>query len=206
MAYSKKGFTIIELMIAVTVFAVAITLIMAGVIFIGRQYTRASNQVSLEESARNIHQQISESKKFSSSVVTTLGPNGDYIGQCVGSDIYIMGRFINTNTVPASIDNQGDYNGQPEGLYVKKHGGCTNISEVNISDARNLLVSGAKVTYFDYDTATDTFTTAFAKTPANGGDLLEYSVADNIRCDSTQTGREFCASTRLQSTSIGRTK
>lgn len=197
MDYSKKGFTIVELMIAISIFATAMTLVLAGVILVSRQYQHASNKVALEDVSRSIHQQISQSLRFSSVV---NGPNllGGKMVFCVGKDKYVYGQ--------TPIINSASFTAQTEGLYM---GDNTDNCGSNAfpTGSRNLLPDEAKVAYFNFDSSTDTLTTIFIKAPSDGGDLVKV-VSNPVEagCDGTKFGREYCASTKFISTATGRIK
>lgn len=188
MGYSKRGFTIIELMIAVTVFAAAVTLILAGVIFIARKYQQSSNRIAIEEVSRNVHQQITETIQFSDSTITKKEV-GNYKVFCVGSQMYFYGK----NNV---VDNSS-YQSQPEGLFYTANNGCLD-SDVNPGAKQNLLSPGSKVVYFDY--TNNLFTTVIAKLPADVTNLIDYGAGPaDFKCDFTKPGRELCASVKMQS-------
>lgn len=195
MAYSnKKGFTIVELMIAISIFATAMTLVLAGVIFISRQYQQTSNRVALEEASRNVHQQITQSIQFSGTNILSEVTVSPYSAVCVGNYMYIFGANEPVNT-------QANYSSQREGLFVKENPGVTcDPALVNINGARNLLPAGAKVTLFSV-TPTGNVSTVFAKSP---DDLLSFPGGGVVTCNTTITGKEFCATVRLDSSASRR--
>lgn len=191
---NNKGFTVVELMIAISVFATAMTLVLAGVIFISRQYQQTSNRVALEEASRNIHQQITQSIQFSGTNILSEVTGAPYSAVCVGNYMYIYGAN-------EPVNSQAAYISQAEGLYIKDNPGVTcDPALVNINGARNLLPSGAKVTLFSV-TATGNVSTVFAKAP---DDLLSYPGGGVVTCNTTITGREFCATVRLDSSATRR--
>jgi prepilin-type N-terminal cleavage/methylation domain-containing protein len=191
---NNKGFTVVELMIAISVFATAMTLVLAGVIFISRQYQQTSNRVALEEASRNIHQQITQSIQFSGTNILPEVTVPPYSAVCVGNYMYIYGA-----NEPVSL--QANYISQSEGLYVKDNPGITcDTALVNINGARNLLPSGAKVTLFSVS-STGNVSTIFVKSP---DDLLRYSGGVVDGCSTTITGKEFCATVKLDSSATRR--
>jgi prepilin-type N-terminal cleavage/methylation domain-containing protein len=198
MAYKRNngGFTVVELMIAISVFATAMTLILAGVIFISRQYQQTSNKVQLEDASRTVHQQITQSIQFSGRDVSAKIPNGQYSARCVGNYMYIY-----SSAEPVS--NQTVYASMSEGLYVKDNANNCAASDINITGATNLLPKGAKVVKFEITTTgtTSSLSTTFSKSPA---DILVFSGPGDVRCDSASKGREFCATVTLDSTATRR--
>lgn len=187
-AKSHKGFTIVELMIAISVFAVAMTMVMAGVLFIGRQYQQAAARVAIEEASRNVHQQVTQAMKFTGdSSSGGIGPT-NYDTECVGNEMYIFGDKAN------KIFNEGDYNGQEEGLYVGEKLPSCDASAVDVTAATsgftNILPSGAKVIVFNV--SEPLFNTVIVKAPSGGGDLLDFS-GPIVRCNISLAGKEFCS-------------
>jgi prepilin-type N-terminal cleavage/methylation domain-containing protein len=79
---SKKGFTIIELLIATTVFSVILLLISAGLIYIGKVYYRTTEQTKTQEATRAIISEITQAVRFS---------GGDII---VGVDAFCVGDIM----------------------------------------------------------------------------------------------------------------
>jgi prepilin-type N-terminal cleavage/methylation domain-containing protein len=191
---NRKGFTIVELMIAISVFATAMTLVLAGVIFISRQYQQTSNRVALEEASRNIHQQIIQSIQFSGTNILSEVTVGPYSAVCVGNYMYIFGANEPVNA-------QATYNSQADGLFIKENPGVSCDSAlVNTTNARNLLPSGAKVTLFSVS-PTGNISTVFAKSPS---DLLNYPGSGIVTCNTTITGKEFCATVKFDSAAARR--
>jgi prepilin-type N-terminal cleavage/methylation domain-containing protein len=211
MAYKikNKGFTIVELMIAITVFSTAMVLVLAGVILISRQYQQASNRVAIEEATRNIHQQIGDAIRFSgANSIKPLNPaTGQWWAMCVGN---LM--FVYPSNTPFTVDANAFDTSLAEGLYIKQGVSCVE-GNVNVSSPLpplppiiNLLPSGAKVTRFSVNGTTGNITTTFAKSP---GDLLNIPSSTDLEpgkvsCNAIITGREFCAAVSMQSTVNGR--
>lgn len=214
MAYStrrsQKGFTIVELMIAVSVFAVAMVMVMGGVIFISKQYRQATTRVALEEASRNVHQQVTQAMQFNGAGTAVDAAVGDYWATCIGHEMYIYGQNFSGVTIDAS-NIAGLYNNQKEGLYVGgiPAGGCSNAPADFATNGsfHNLLPPGVKVVEFKITGADHTgFSTVFVKAPSSdGGDLLEVdAVTNEIRCDVSLAGKEFCSVVKLNSRAVGR--
>lgn len=194
---SRKGFTIIELMIAISIFAAAMTLVLAGVIFIARQYQQASNRVALEDASRNVHQQVLQSIQFSG-IDTESATSGSYTATCVGNIMYVYGARAANGAV---IANSADYTAQAEGLFVKDNLNSCNSADVSTANARNILPTGAKVAGFSVSAA-GAVSTQFAKAPT---DLLSFN-AGEVTCNTTITGREYCATVKLDSAAARRVR
>jgi len=66
MAYKNQtGFTILELMIAMTVFTIAVLLVTTGVIQIGREYKLGATKAKLNTFARELHAQFTQEIQYS---------------------------------------------------------------------------------------------------------------------------------------------
>lgn len=191
MVFKKsQGFTIVELMIAMTTFTVAVTLITTGVIFIGRQYKQAVTRVDLESASREIHQQVAQSIQFSGADAQTITPPGDYSATCIGDKQYIYG------TSQADYD-AATYDALNSGLYYKDipEGSCPGIDTTNLGI--NLLPDGAKVVAFDYNSFV--FSTVFVYSDSDLINVGSTPTADQIACKGGVSGREYCAVVKLDS-------
>lgn len=84
---SQKGFTIVELMIALTI--VSIMLLLATTIFVhlGNDYTKGINLARTQNAARNIIDQVSQELQFSGGMLQT-GSNGGNNAICIGNTRY----------------------------------------------------------------------------------------------------------------------
>ena len=95
---SQRGFTVIELMIATTIFSLVLLLAVAGILHITRLYYQGVTQARTQEVARSIVEEISESIRFSKAGVvegyalSNPGPEqntSDHVGfYCVGNKRY----------------------------------------------------------------------------------------------------------------------
>jgi len=198
----KTGFTIVELMIALSLFAVVSVIVLAGVLFIGRQYQQSSDRIAIEDASRNLHQQISQSLQFSPKPTVdafTPIPGQPFSKFCVGKDKYVFNR--------TQIIDGPSYESAAEGLYLLSYDGCSNAT--TSPDAVNLLPPGAKVAYFNFDFSTGTLSTIIIKAPSDGGDLIKDvsgppAQPEEAGCDSTVTRREYCTSVKFDSATVGR--
>ncbi len=69
---NQKGFTIIELLIATTIFAVMLLVLSFSLIQISRQYIKSINAGKTQEAARSIVEDISQSIQFGSDAPTII--------------------------------------------------------------------------------------------------------------------------------------
>jgi prepilin-type N-terminal cleavage/methylation domain-containing protein len=193
---NQHGFTIVELMIAISVFAVAMILVTAGVIVIGRQYQQGTNRVKLESATREVHQNVTDAIKFAGEEI--LPPPADSAGWrsvCVGDQQYIYAA------TPDPV-SQAVYNGLNRGLFVqtKPAGAC--VTSAPGASAKNLLPEDAVVLKFSV--GGNQVSTVFA---AADGDLLNLTspqTPDDVVCRANIAGKEFCAVVKLDSTALRR--
>lgn len=75
---NKKGFTIVELLIAISVFSLSIMLVTAVVLGIARQYQKASYTVQLNDASRNIHESIARDINYGASITAVQGTTIKY--------------------------------------------------------------------------------------------------------------------------------
>lgn len=183
----QAGFTVVELMIAISVFSVAITLVTAGVMQVTRQYQQASTRTQLESAARDIHQQVAQSVQFAGGTIGAPIISGQWATQCIGNQQY-------TYAAPALPLSIATYGSLQKGLFLRTNntGLCTFV--VPGANDRNLLPPRAVVLSFSYDATSNGFTTSFASADA---DLLEFGPP--VRCKTAVAGREFCTVVQLNS-------
>lgn len=87
---NTRGFTIVELMIATSVFSLLLLISMAALIFIGRIYYKGTTESRTTNTASSIIDEVSSSVKFSGQdVKVAAGPNTGWDGAyCIGSTKY----------------------------------------------------------------------------------------------------------------------
>lgn len=187
---ARRGFTIVELMIAITVFSIVATLVMAGVIYVARQYQQVTNRIAIEEASRSFHQQVLQSLQYTSVDVTEPSPELGYRAYCVGNNMFIFGG--------STVTDGASFESQKEGLYVKQISGLgcdipNSVSE--ITGQQNLLPEGAKVVGLSIDSVTGVIKTTFVK---SGTDLLDFSSLPTLKCK-MEVGKEWCAVVSFES-------
>jgi prepilin-type N-terminal cleavage/methylation domain-containing protein len=85
LSYNEQGFTIIELLIATTVFSLVLILLTTGTLAVTRLYYKGVISSQSQTVARNILDQVSQSLQFSGAQYTALTTVGDEHGFCIGS-------------------------------------------------------------------------------------------------------------------------
>jgi prepilin-type N-terminal cleavage/methylation domain-containing protein len=98
MEYKKQsGFTILELMIAISVFTVAILLVTTGVIQIGREYRLGATRAKLNTFTRELHGQFTQEIQYSGlspvivdAIPPATLPGGYNHAICMGNTRYLI--------------------------------------------------------------------------------------------------------------------
>lgn len=213
---SKSGFTIIELMIATTIFSLVLMICLAGILQITKMYYRSVTQNNTRETARSIADEIGESIRFSSQAIR-LGPavNGPQINDlsdtttdtgyfCIGDKRYTYA--IDRQVKPEPLSNTKQ---KKHALWVDTEGGCAGPLDL---DADKPSASGRDLIPLNMRL----YELSITNSPTNDGvyevsvgvaygddDLLSPRPAQSpteLTCEGAFAGAEFCATTNLKVT------
>ncbi|MBP7834831.1 type II secretion system protein [Candidatus Saccharibacteria bacterium] len=175
----QKGFTIVELMIATSIFTVAILLSSSVIIGISKTYQRASYTTKLNDASRNFHQDIKNAANQGNDVLPVINGSTKWI--CAGTTVYYW-------TESSDAYNNG-------GLY--KLDNVSTCPTSPPSSGLNILPDGAYVYNSGADTSSPrTLTTNFGTGTA---DMHEESKLQK-ECLPTLSGGDFCAQVTYKST------
>lgn len=211
---SLGGFTIIELMIATTVFSVILLLVTTGILQIGKTYYKGLLQSRTQEVARNITDEISRGIQFSGETVqptTPFAPSPPYSNATPGSRYgfcingvgyaYIMDRQL---AVPPSGPDQ-----RPKTLIAYDET-CSSFTVKNVTgvSGRELLGRGMRLTDLNVQDNGDGTYTITVGVASGEFDLLRPNPARNNIRDTclSGTGSQFCAISKLTTTVQKRVK
>lgn len=84
----QAGFTIIELMVATTVFSFVLLICTYGIIKVGNDYYKGITEARTQENARDTIDRITQDIQFSGGAVVPIGANGASRGFCIGEHRY----------------------------------------------------------------------------------------------------------------------
>lgn len=171
----KKGFTIVEVMIAVMVFSSVSLLTVMVVMGMARQYQKGAYSVQLNDASRTIHQDIHDSAAYGGAL--TIGVDND------GKDFLCAGRTMYYWQL--SANNTIHY-----GLYKRDLGtdSCVVGSAVG---GQNILPTNGFVSAFSVTTFEDI---QEINTRFNVGDASMYqNTATFAECLPTLRGGDFCS-------------
>lgn len=187
----QKGFTIIELMIATSVFSVVLLLCTYGLLEIGRTYYKGVTITRTQETARRIVDDVSEAIKFSADEVagSESGGRGHY---CVGSKRY---SFV--------LNRQLDDSSPSHALVSDKPTSCgyIDIDTSFPSGGEEMLSTRMRLSKFSIERvgSTDLYTVRVLVATGDDDVFVDHSVAD-LQCSGERSSSQFCAVTELTTT------
>ncbi len=215
---SSQGFTIIELMIATSVFSVILLIATFGVLQITRTYYKGVTAAKTQQTTRAIIDQVSQAIQFSGSDPITITSNGSSRGFCIN------GKRYSYELNQQVIDNSPDLtkNQNYHALIVDDQAGCTAATQaLSVDSPPNCALSPApagcpfdelmspNMRLANINTQLVAGTTNLWRvtvTVAFGdSDLLNLSVPTNPICKSG-AGGQFCAVSSLSTTVQNRLK
>lgn len=139
---NNTGFTIVELLIASSVFSVILLICTTAIIQISRNYNKGLIQSQTQETARSIMEDVSRTIQFDGSTPIILPPSGNKNILCVGEKRYSYILDGQLETAPDTSKSQR-YNV----IVIDKLGApsnCPNASVVNDMAAGNPLAAPLK--------------------------------------------------------------
>jgi len=202
---SLAGFTIVELMIATSVFSVILLLITFGLIQVGRTYYKGITLTKTQNAARTIMDIISQDIQFSGGSINVPVSYPLPYPDLHASDLYAI--CIGEHRYSVKLDKQIPKE-TPQALNVDKYSSCNTAlplnlipgsgESCNLPDCRELLDANMRIAKFSVvPDATNTGLYNINLTVIYGDtDLLE----DNHQSCKLQTGAEFCAAVSISTT------
>lgn len=186
---TQKGFTIIELLIAISVFSVTILLVTSVVLGISKQYQKASYTAKLNDASRNFQQDIKDSILQGNTVTQYINKNDHAL--CTGNIKYYW-TTPNTESPPALPDLL------KLGLFKISNNSSDPDCLVDGSDGTNLLPKDAfvKSIILTKNGSVNNLTTSFA---IGSADMFVDSDVSNS-CLPTLKGGDFCSKVEYSST------
>ncbi len=197
-AKTNQGFTIVELLFAMTVFSLILIGAAAGLMQIGRMYYRSVITTRTQDVNRTIIDEVSRAIQFSGSEPNFVRDAGDgkLLALCVGGSRY-----------SPVINQQIGASGVTHGLYKDEAGAqCTH--DPNPSGGTELLGDNMRLTAFDVQIIPNTDQYRVNTSIAYGeddllqglaadGSAVDLDGAERVVCRSAPVGTEFCAISEL---------
>lgn len=188
----EGGLTIVELLIAITVFSIVLLLITTAIMQFSRQYYKSVHASAAQAVARNAIDSISQAVQFgslgSNIEPTSAGnPLNEYQHFCAGGYEYKykIGQKYGTS-VAISASNPGLY------VVPNNDSSCTAGA---FSGGKQLLSNNMRVSELDISKSGELFTISIAIAYGDD-DLLTDSNSGDVKCG-TDAGNEYCAVSKL---------
>lgn len=206
MKKNTSGFTIIELMIATTIFSVVLILCVTALMQIGRMYYKGVTTSRTQEAARNILDEITQGIQFSAGDVTVSVASTD--GDANQYSLCVDNKRFSVYRSKKLVDNITDAGDQARhALVTDTAAGCPppqDLNDPNVllsAGSRELLPPGmriAKLTVSE-DALTRLYTVS-VRIVSGDGDLLTDPNATDASCLLQSRGSQFCAVSELTTT------
>jgi prepilin-type N-terminal cleavage/methylation domain-containing protein len=202
----QTGFTILELMIASSIFAVILLVVAVGVVRFGDDYYKGITSSKTQFTARSIISEVSQTIEFGKTITIIPTGSGGALGLCVDNMLYSykIGQQI-TDIAPNASLHQG-YHGLIAGSSSACSSGVTpslpNTSTL-ITGSRELLGQHMRLGVFTVSSAGDEYTIR-VRVIYGDDDLLRPKVSGttnwaNEQC-ANSVGEQFCAISDLSTT------
>lgn len=104
----QRGFTLVELMVATTVFTVIMASVAAMLVQYSNSQRKAVNETTVQNAARDVVDRVSQSLQFEGRTVTGLTSADNTIGYCIGTTRYsvALGRQVTSSSTHAAMVDQ----------------------------------------------------------------------------------------------------
>lgn len=208
----ESGFTIVEFMIATTVFSVVLLVVTAAVLYIGRTYQRSLYASSTQAATSNLVDTLAQAIKFSGGTID-LASSGETRSICVGNRqfLYVIGRQLDggsevaTQTRNAVVTRQRNnctiepLTGTVSGSFTELLGRGMRLSRLDITPTGSMYTISARVAYGDDDllcSPTQFPGSCDSATPMTAANLKS---ARDLVCK-PMSGSEFCAVSEISTT------
>lgn len=207
--HKSKGFTIIELLVATTVFSVLLLVVTVGILQISRVYYRGITEANTQDTTRRVSDIISQSIQFSGGaiVTTTSSPNpGTPYQFCLGNE-----QFSYTTGYQVSDDPNPSLAQSHHALVQRTLAGCSSgsapqdVRQESIV-GRELLDPRMRLAKLNVIQQSPGLYRVEVRVVYGDDDLL-YSPSDpdnpagatrsDATCRATSEGTQFCAASEL---------
>lgn len=202
---SQSGFTIVELLIATTVFSTILLVATSGIIHIGKIYYRGVVTARTQETARSIIDDVSRSIQLGgTAALTNPATNGSGVTVfCVGNvrytfDIDKMYSSSSPNNHVLWVDQLTAYNAGCTHLNLNQanpSSGDPNSDTAANNKARELLAHNMRVAQFEVIAVTQSL--ASVRLKIIYGDDTSLNAARDA-CLPIKDGGQFCAVSELE--------
>lgn len=186
----QGGFTIIELMIAITIMGVTMLLVTMGVMQVSRYYKQAQTKTALLNANRELHSKFTQDLQYSGyEPAQDTNILGGYDVICLGTTRYIVrnASFSDNFFGIDTLSGEGECKTKP----------------IVLANTDSPMPSGTRVTVFTLTgsgVGPYTLTTRFVAAPAD--DLFVGNNYQTGDCVAASVGGQYCAVGALSSTLV----
>lgn len=189
----EKGFTLIELMIAATVFSVILVIVSAGIIQVSKSFYKGVTMTKTQEVSRTILDDVSRAIQYNSGLVSKpIMANDTVQGFCVGDRRYSYVLFTKHTD-----DNQV--------LMVDQISGCNSLSQAqgisgSSATGKELMGVNMRLLKLDVTDAGNGLWSITVRVAHGENDMLVSETDPNTTCQMGLAGSQFCAISELTTT------
>lgn len=189
----QQGFTIIELMIATTIFSLVLIIFLSAFIKIGNMFYKGVSITNTQEVARAVTDDISNDIRFSGSAPTVVPPDAAGHGYfCIGQHRYKynLWKQVGVNGNPYSLEREDISSGAcsaatPGSNPVELLGDRMQLNDIQVDACPNDLCSISMLVVF------------YGSDPSV---LVPTANAINATCSSGSVSSQYCATAKYKST------
>lgn len=190
---NKKGFTVIELLIATVVFGLVLLIVTIAVIQFNRVYYRGVTETTTQEVTRSIVDTIAQSIQFNGGAVTETPARvaGSVATFCVGNKQYTY--RVGLQLTEGTLNADRTYHA----LVVRDLAGCTSSSpgapmSTLVTSGQELLSPNMRLAKMVIHYEGSNLYKISVRVVYGDVDLLNNPTADTAACKTTK-GSQFCA-------------
>lgn len=207
---NQQGFTIVELLIAMTIFTIVLLVLTGAVVQIGRLYTKGLTASRTQEVARAVIDDLSRAIQYTPGVIKELAatPADNTSSVCVGSRRYdfIQNRLVDKNQTTGRSLVSGDDPANctsTTNLITASTGNEMLGNDMRVSnlaiDTTSLTTGAYRVTVRIVYGADDLLCTQAAGNCNNNVELnaAQLRAAKDLQCKNIRSGTQFCAVSEL---------
>lgn len=182
----NRGFTIIELMIATTVFSMVLLVCTFGILEIGRSYYKGAAINRSQEMARTIMEEVADAVRFQHGDITPAAPGGNSF--CIGTARYDYTLF----------DYYDPDNSPVNPLVRSEVDNCTDPAPRNQAGILGPRMRLQKLSVEEAGSGNEGLYKITVRVAIGDDDYLEAYDDPDGQCKNERLASQFCAVTELE--------
>lgn len=196
MTLPAKGFTVVELMIAIAIFGLVLLFVATAIMQVSRIYYRNITETKVQNTNRELVDSISRAIQFNGGTVTDT-----LIGAVGGPTVYtfcIGNQQYSYKLGQQLVEGTAGVNQSRRVLVVRTLSGCTSSSTppsmTNPAAAgREILTPKMRIAKLEVKSVGTDYYTIKSRIVYGDADLLNNATADTASCRNITSGTQFCA-------------